>query len=750
MRRIRAFKHFLPIVFIFLSVFIFFWPFFSKLLLPIPTDNIVGMYHPFLDFLRPAFTRGVPFKNYLIADPIKQQYPWRELGIALEKKSQLPLWNPYSFSGTPLLANVQSAPFYPFNLLFFVFPFPISWSLLISLEPLLAALFLYLYLGNIKLSRWACVLGALSFAFCGFFTAWLEWGTILHVGLWLPIVLLAIDKLFKKTQSLKWMFVFIFSLSSSFFGGHLQVFFYVCIFSASYFLFRFLQHTDKKKHLAVFVCSIFVVFVVTAVQLFPVVQFIQLSARSIDQQNWMQNPGWFVPWSHLVQFVVPDFFGNPATRNYTSIFNYGEFIGYFGIFPLLMAITAIWYRRDKESIFFIFALLLSILFAFPTGVSNLPFLLKIPFISTSQPTRLMFVIDFSLAVLSAFGFDYFLSNRKKINKPLFLLFSIFCILGVYILIGQKSLPNLLIAKRNFYLPAGIYVVTSFGIFLLLLSNNKKKEYAILVALLLVTLFDLIRFDSKFNVFQAREFLFPQTKALTFLKEQKGLFRIMTTDEPVFPPNFSISFRLQSLDGYDPLYLKRYAELVAAIERNKPNIQEPYGFNKIVSPHNIDSKIIDILGPKYVLSRIDLKSKKLTKVLQEGKTRVYENASAFPRAFFVEKTQCLSGEQEVIEKMFVSNLQKIAYIENNTCASLSRDWSIGKASISSYSENIIIIKTENENDGFLVFFDSFYPTWHAKIHNRKLSETKIFLTDFNFRGIVVPKGKNEIEFYNTIL
>ena len=123
MNHIYLLKRLLPIVFIFIVTVIFFWPFFSKTLLPIPTDNLVGMFHPFDDFYRSTFPRGVPFKNYLISDPIKQQYPWRELVISLEKKWQLPLWNPYSFAGTPLLGNVQSAPFYALNLLFFMFPF---------------------------------------------------------------------------------------------------------------------------------------------------------------------------------------------------------------------------------------------------------------------------------------------------------------------------------------------------------------------------------------------------------------------------------------------------------------------------------------------------------------------------------------------------------------------------------------------------------------------------------------------------
>src|SRR5437016_1573484 len=126
-------KKAITFVLLFLVCFIFFAPFFLKQLLPIPSDTIVGLYHPFRDLYARQFPRGIPYKNFLITDPVRQQYPWRKLTIELEKKIQLPLWNPYIFSGTPLLANFQSGAFYPLNIIFYIFPFTIGWSLLIFL-----------------------------------------------------------------------------------------------------------------------------------------------------------------------------------------------------------------------------------------------------------------------------------------------------------------------------------------------------------------------------------------------------------------------------------------------------------------------------------------------------------------------------------------------------------------------------------------------------------------------------------------
>ena len=777
-------RRFLPIIYILLVVSIFFWPFFSKGLLPIPADNIIGLYNPFIDYYREIYPRGFPYKNYLLGDPIKTQYPWRNLAIDMEKRLQLPIWNPYSFSGTPLLANFSSAVLYPLNLLFLLFSFPFGWSILIMLQPLLAAFFLYFYLDNLKLNKWAAALGGIAFAFCGFFISWLEWGTILHVGLWLPLILLSIDKIFehlKKTEWWKvplanfklkriylWNIVLIIATTSSFLAGFLQIFFYIFLISVLYFLLRFMKNRNRKA-LYCLLLSFSIVILLIAIQLIPTIQFISLSGRSLDQANWRNNPGWFIPWTHLVQFIAPDFFGNPATLNYWGTFNYGEFIGYIGIFPLLMAFVAILHGRNAVVVrFFTFLVLFAMTSALPTDISQIPFILKIPYLSTSQPTRLLFVIDFGLAVLAAYGLDYFLTHKKKVLYPILIFAFLFLIIWLVIIMRLDSSSHMLIAKKNTYLPTTLFISISLALLFLayphlqnithtkFLFGRKNSSAIFLLFAISLTALELIRFSLKFNPFTPESFLYPQTKTISFLQKNLGLSRIMTDDSPTFPPDFSVMYKIQSVDGYDSLYLLRYAEFITALERNKPDISPPFPFARIIIPHNIDSKLADFLGVKYFISRSKSESNKIKKVFSEGKTIVYNNPLAFPRAFFVNTTECFPEKEMVIRKMFYSqtNLRLTAFIEEKDgCSNLPTNWSEGKATKITYSENNISVETENPDEGFLVFVDSYYPTWKAKIYNHNTNTTqkaKILLTDFAFRGIRVPKGKNTITFSVNLL
>jgi uncharacterized membrane protein YfhO len=75
-----------------------------------------------------------------------------------------------------------------------------------------------------------------------------------------------------------------------------------------------------------------------------------------------------------------------------------------------------------------------------------------------------------------------------------------------------------------------------------------------------------------------------------------------------------------------------------------------------------------------------------------------------------------------------------------------NWDLGDAQIISYGDNKVVIQINNSGAGFLVLTDSDYPTWHATIDGNK---TPIYLTDYNFRGIITPKGVHTIEFYDSL-
>ncbi len=753
-----------PFATLILATVIFFWPFFLSGKLPIPADLIVGLYHPWRDIVWSGYTTGVPFKNFIITDPVRQQFPWREVAMSGLAHGEIPLWNPYIFSGTPLIANIQSAVFYPLNIVFFILPFSYAWSLLVMLQIFLASLFCYLYFVNLGLKRSSACFGALVFAFSGFSIAWLTWNTVVHTLLWLPLILLSIDSIIKVfnfsrfqehffSRLAAWMSMFIFSLSCAFLAGHLQTFLYVFVSVLAYLILRLTQARLFKniKVIFFFVICYGVFFSITSFQWSNSLSYIINSGRSLDQVRW-QKDDWFLPWQHLVQFIAPDFFGNPATLNYWGIWNYGEFIGYVGLYPLLLALYSLFLINDKRIVEFAVLLFISLLFVLPTPLAKVPFQLQIPFLSSSQPSRLISIVDFSLAALSAFGFDrFFLESRSKRRRNIkvifFLLFIILTILWLFTNIGKIfgiSSNNLAVSQKNLIFPSVVFVCISLTVFFgdaIIFRFGYKSLSALIMLIFLV---DIYRFGWKFTPFSDKSWIYPKTQIIRYLQSQPQPNRYMSVDDRIFPPNFSIFYRIQTVAGYDPLYLHRYGEFVSMWVRGKPDIS-PLSFNRIITPHDYNSPLARLANVEFVLSLKDEPINDLTLVMQEGTTRLYKKTNTLPRAYFVSTAEYKKSDKDLAEGLFTEEVYsgKKALIEEDIPA-LDKSLSATGESVEvlKYAANEIVLKTTTYSKKFLVLADVYYPLWKAFIDS---DQTKIYRTNFTFRGIVVPGGNHVIRF-----
>jgi hypothetical protein len=107
---------------------------------------------------------GMALKNNAMPDVITQIYPWKKITIDSWKQGQVPLWNPYSFSGTPHAANYQTAVFSPVNLLYFILPFLEAWSIMILLQPLFGIIHVFLAAGS-KRSKPTSLIGSIALCF---------------------------------------------------------------------------------------------------------------------------------------------------------------------------------------------------------------------------------------------------------------------------------------------------------------------------------------------------------------------------------------------------------------------------------------------------------------------------------------------------------------------------------------------------------------------------------------------------------
>ena len=146
----------------------------------------------------PAVIFGVPAllgHAVLLGDDLGQNFPLRVLAGREIRAGQLPLYNPYSWSGAPLLAGWNAGAAYPLTWLFAILPGTAAWTLNLIVTWVVAGLGMFGFLRALRLRSLAAFLGAFSFVFAGAMSA-----QVTHFGLvagmsWVPVALLSVLRL---------------------------------------------------------------------------------------------------------------------------------------------------------------------------------------------------------------------------------------------------------------------------------------------------------------------------------------------------------------------------------------------------------------------------------------------------------------------------------------------------------------------------------------------------------------------------
>lgn len=727
----RFIKFVIPLLILLVPILYFFYPVWGQGKNAIPADTLTGLYHPFRDLVSDEYPNGTPFKNFLITDSVRQQYVYRQFSISQLKAGEVPWWNPYNFSGTPIFASFQAAAYYPLNIIFWFTSFTRGWNILVMLQMVLSSLFMYWYLNNLKLHKVSAMFGAIAWIFSGFMVVWLEWNTAVHVALWSPFILLCIDKVFEKEgRAFLWNLLLAFGLIAQFYAGYPQPWLYLSLLQGSYLLMNAYTFGKQKGFrrplpLVSLVVSYTLFALVALPQLTTSLEFSDLSNRKYDQGNLLEKSDWFIPMQQLIQVIIPDFYGNPATLNYWGVFNYVEFVSYIGVIPFFWALVSlVSVKKNRREYFFTGALIIGLTFALRNPVGLLPFKQDWPFLGASQPSRLIVILDLCLSVLAAIGVDSFIKKKSKAIAPIVIQMIIFGVIWSVLLNPSVNwlqlVSNKSVALRNSILPTLEFGVLLFWLLSMLVitklpsklkQNSLLKAENLVLLLLLVVMFSGVRFAQKFTPFTDPAYLYPKTQVTTYLQENQGLQRYMTTDDRILLPNVNLAYGLYTIEGYDPLYSQDYGKLIQASKSQDLWPTKATGFNRLVKSDSYDSKVIDLLGVSYILTFDDL-SPEYELVLQEGITKIYKNPKAYPRAFLVDSLESLIPA------------------------------SYRAADIVEYKPNRVVVQTKSEVSTFLILTDTWYPNWQVMIDNQPAT----LINWYGLRATMVPEGNHEVIYH----
>ncbi len=727
-------------------------------LVPIATDALAGAYYPWAG-QNWGFMAGVPFKNISLTDVFSQLFPWRSLAVDLIKHGVAPLWNPYSFSGYPLLANWQSAPFYPLNFLMVLFGNARGYGFMVFAQPILAASFMYLFLRQIKLSKAASSLGAIVSAYSGFVMVYLEYATIGQILIWLPLILFFIEKYFvnKRSRFLAFSALCLFPVLT---GGFFQPAFYVVLIAFAYYFFRCLAlpKEENKPKLLVFGAIVFLIGAATAaVQLIPTMELLNYSIRNLDGNITAYNYG-LLPTLNFITFLAPDFFGNPATANYWGTIQYQEVTGYFSIIAFALAYLGLLSRKRNWRLnFFSFLFVISIILAFDNPVGRAIYQFRIPLLSTGYASRWLIVTAFSGAFLASFYVERL--NRKKLFSILALILA--TLIFVYGLIWKQIIPIEPpfdhIALRNLILPMAL-VSASIGISVLIKNRNFAKWL-----LLILVAFDLGRFTVKFTPFSEPQYTERSIPVFDYIKSQNGIDRVISDIGAILPANTWMYAKLYSPSGYDPLLVKDYAIFFRGLNTGQKEASESFeGFDRApytryLNVVNTNSSLLDLVGTKYLLgvkydpygkirpwgeiNKAAINQNKYKPVFESGESIVFQNQTAMPRVDLFYQAESEMNNVRAVEKLVEGFDFRNVLLLNEEAPSQYAPGENDSVQITKYSENIISFQTKTENGAYLFLSDTYYPGWKAYVNGKA---GKILRADSVFRAVELPPGAATVE------
>jgi hypothetical protein len=263
---------------------------------------------------------------------------------------RLPLWNPYIFAGEPLLANPQSAVFYPGSILFLIFGIPFAFNWFSQLHFLLAGIFFFLYLSSLGFKNTASFVGSVCFTFSSFLVYKVPSGhpVALSGYIWLPLVMLGADRVRKNVAVAVYDIIFLATvLTLQFVSGHtfpLYISLVYLFIHCAYYRFVALPR--------LLWCG-GVMLGVSAVQFLPTFELSRVSETAM----WsVLTASYSLPFKNLVNILMPNFYGNIIDGTYVYPLNPSFFFErhavYFGTIPALLSAGGVFYALKERRYFF--------------------------------------------------------------------------------------------------------------------------------------------------------------------------------------------------------------------------------------------------------------------------------------------------------------------------------------------------------------------------------------------------------------
>ena len=372
-------------------------------------------------------------------------YASRTFAFGELSDGRLPVWNPHIFSGTPCLANFQTAIFYPPNLVYLVLPMARAISLDLAFHVLLFGLFTFAWARNRGQNIPAAFTAGTIAMFSGALMLHVYGGhlTMIAAFAWMPLIMLAVDKLIARPTA-GWTMLGVGAVALQILAGLPHVVFITFVTVALYVVMNAPACPRPLRTLPAFAMVGTIPLLLTAVQLLPALHFLTLCAPHGDGSLAFATSFSFPP-ENLLMLVMPGFWGALHGTPYVGRWQIWEvffFIGIGGLFLVFMALFRAPFRKNLP-LYVLAGILIVLALGRYTPVYE-PVFNWVPGFSLFRvPARLLVPASLILAIIAGEGLNALYARPLKSILPalLFIVLAVALAAGALYVHGQASLPQ---------------------------------------------------------------------------------------------------------------------------------------------------------------------------------------------------------------------------------------------------------------------------------------------------------------------
>lgn len=632
-------------------------------------------------------------------------FPWDFRGVQLPmitylaeqlRAGRFPLWNPFSYCGYPVFANIEACFFHP--LVFaaaFVsahtslggLPMLVEWMVVLQIwAGGVAAYYLFQELGAGYASAWA---GALMFETGGYMASRAEHiGAIMAVA-WMPLAWLAVLKLRERFRP-GWFAALGAALGMSVLGGFPQPTLAVYVSTGALACLLALLHLSRARLIAWTAAGCLLGIALSAMQFMPTVQ---LERHSVAQYRagWLGTGGGLY-WQSLVSLMLP---------NHYHIFDMSQFHGpgditflymYSSLAGLALAIVALLFCRTRYAavlgILLLFGLLWMLGDKTPLWRVVYPLLPERVRIGI-HPEYCYCIFTLALAGLAALGLE-------RLRLPQSARYAVGVVIAMDLFLAGSGRPmNLADLKAE----PGVTADAFDG------SRDQLRELR------------------------------------KYADQNDPPWRIDTVDSSHMWAVAAPITGVPSASGVSPLALENIIQL-------RLFLHDGYRWGWYYPLEKIASPVLDLMNVKYVISseKAAPRLRLLPKYRDVEKIpagELFENTTALPRFFLVHDVRpvgSLAAARRLIDRGEIDFRKTALTDQPVTLAAFGGMDLADQVRVLRYEPDALELSIQSAGRAFLVASENYYPGWRVWLDGK---EGRIYLTDISFRGVAVPAGTHKL-------